>query len=164
MRPQPNHLMDDLFTMLDFIKNEEKYTSRMESIRAQELAVAEKLKVLGTFDQAEKMKEQCQLTLDKLGQKEIELTEQFEKQKQELLQEFKIKEDKLIQRSLDLDKIKVSLSRAQEDLEVDRNKYKSDRIQFAKEAAHVTSRENAVEKAELALATKVAKLNQLMST
>ena len=110
------------------------------------------------------MKEQCQLTLDKLEQQKIELAEQFEKQKQELLKEFKAREDKLVQRSLDLDKIKVSLNRDKEDLEVDRDKYKADRLQFVKEAAHVTSRENAVEKAELTLATKVAKLNQLMST
>ena len=53
MRHQANHPMDDLFTMLDFIKNEDKYTSRMESIRSQELQVSEKLKVLGTFDQKE---------------------------------------------------------------------------------------------------------------
>ena len=164
MRPQSNHPMDDLFTMLDFIKNEEKYTSRMQSIRDQELVVSEKLAILGTFEQAEKMKEQCQLTLDKLEQKKTELAEDFSKQRMDLIQEFKVKEDKLVQRSLDLDKVKNTLNLEREDLAIDRDKYKQDRLQFAKEAAHVTSRENAVEKAELALATKVAKLNQLMST
>ena len=114
---------NDLLEIVDFIKNEEKYTARINELKAIEARLDEKLQVVNTLEEAQTMQEKAILIQDKLARDRTALEQEFEDEKERLYKEHN---DRLIV----VDKRLSELRKAKEEVILDKEQFKKDQEQL----------------------------------
>ena len=153
---------NDLLDIVDFIKNEEKYTARINELKEQEARLDEKLEIVQTLAAAEA-----------LEQKYIELQLVIKQEREALKDEHKALQDKLhkehkdrltlvAHRESDLRQLRSQLGEEREELKQMAEKQEAQAALLRQRDMFLTERENKLKIDETNWRNKIAQLNQTL--
>lgn len=155
---------NDLLDIVDFIKNEEKYTQRINELKALEASLDEKMGIVRTLEQAHNINEKNLLIQQKLASDRKVLEQEIIDQKVILKKEHEERIAKVAKREVELRHIREELTLDQEDLK--KQQYQLDQAykKYGLDRTELDQRLHAIDKQEFNWQTKLAKLQQIMGS
>lgn len=162
MRNRGTLQANDLLDIVDFIKNEEKYTVRIKELQDLEASLQTKMKIVNSLEEVEAMKEKNQIISEKLAQDRIKLEQEFEDRK--ILQ--KRDEDeryaKISKRESELRHMKEDINDANDILRQGQDLLGEIQRKYGLDRQDLDRRLNEVEKTEFKWREKIVQLNKLL--
>lgn len=153
---------NDLLDIVDFIKNEEKYTARINELREQEERLDKKLEIVETLEAAQAL-EQKYIDLQLILKQEREaLKEEYKTLTETLKKEHQDRLNVIAQRESDLRQVRHQIGEEREELRRISERQMSQKTEFTKRESYLTSRENKLNADETKWRNKVNQLNQIL--
>ncbi len=155
---------NDLLDIVDFIKNEEKYTKRINELKAQEARLNEKMKIVNTLDKADALMQRNLTIEEKLAKDRAGLEIEFKARKQELEQEYQKKisaveqeRNKVASKTGELNRELALVRQEQMECVKQRNSIQEAWTNLNKKEMELHARDEEITR-------KVSAINQIMST
>ena len=155
---------NDLLDIVDFIKNEEKYTVRINELREQEARLDEKLQIVNTLEAAEIEERKYQDLQIRIKQEQEVVFEQYKTLTAKLTKEHQDRMNLVVERESELRKLKSQLGEEQEELRQISVKQEAMVKELQKRDTFLTERTNILDKQETYWRNKISQLNQILGT
>ena len=159
---RPNLQANDLLDIVDFIKNEEKYTARINELREQEARLDTKLEIVNTLEAAE-VQERKYIDLQLVLKQEREvLKEEYKTLTEKLKKEHQDRLNAVIQRESDLRQLRSQIGEEREELKQTTERHAAEFTQLRQRDAFLTDCVNKLNIEETKWRNKIAQLNQIL--
>ena len=153
---------NDLLDIVDFIKNEEKYTARINELKAIEARLLEQNTIADTLEKALALQEQNEIIQKKLAEDRASLETAFKEKTRLLDAEHKKKMEALELQSSRLYMKSDEISRRIDDLKSQKDSLDQEGIQLQAGWTNLNKREMGIAEREETLQKKLVAVKQLL--
>ena len=164
MRGRGTLQANDLLDIVDFIKHEDQYTARINELKAHEAALAEKMGIVRSLEQANAMQEKAVLIEQKLAQDRIAFTQEMEDLKMLQKKEHQERMNLILKRESELRHMKEDLNTANEILHNAQDELGQAQRKFQVEQEALSKQFVMLEQHELKWKNKLIRLQQVMES
>ena len=152
----------DLLDIVDFIKNEEKYTARINELQERENRLDEKLRIVNTLEAAEAEEQRFLQYQEHAKLREEDLKKEYEDLKKKLREEHDLRLEKVIKREVDVRNLNNQVAAKMQDLKLISDKHALELNEFKKLDIRLTERDRVLKEQEAYWLNKINKLNQIL--
>lgn len=152
----------DLLDIVDFIKNEEKYTARINELKEHEARLDEKLQVVSTLEQAEAEEQRFLVMQEHAKLREEQLKKEYEDLKKKLREEHDLRLEKVIQREIDVRKLNNQVAEKMQELKTITDRHTAELSEFKKLDSQLSERDRVLKEQETFWRNKITQLNRIL--
>lgn len=153
---------NDLLDIVDFIKNEEKYTARINALRDQEARLDEKLQIVNTLEAAEAEERKFLQFQEHAKVREEQLKKEYEDLKQTLREEHDLRLSKVIERERDVRNLRDQVAEKMDNLKAISDQHAVELNEFKKIDERLTERDRLLKEQETFWRNKITQLNRIL--
>ena len=152
----------DLLDIVDFIKNEEKYTARINELKEYEARLDEKLQIVNTLEAAEAEEQRFLVMQEHAKIREEQLKQEYVDLKDKLRKEHDLRLEKVIERERDVRALRDQVAEKMETLKAITDKHTAELNEFKKLDQQLTKREQVLSEQETFWRNKITQLNRIL--
>ena len=152
----------DLLDIVDFIKNEEKYTARINELKEQEARLDTKLEIVQTLEAAQTEEQRFLVMQEHAKIREEQLKQEYVDLKDKLRKEHDLRLEKVIERERDVRALRDQVAEKMETLKAITDKHTAELNEFKKLDQQLTKREQVLSEQETFWRNKITQLNRIL--